>query len=172
MSLALVAIPPFDFDLIYQHLVSHNHRYRNMHLREACQRNKARDLRYLHAIYANQGPTPEIEGMISGPGVFWHYKLARSSSRTQLNVLSQRGSPKALARIERRFLREIIARMRHEQSGVVHYPSRTAGQFYLRRSIPGMLPTHQSCVIAVSAGVLDPMFVSRLSAWNLELLHP
>lgn len=142
-----------------------------MHLREACQRDGARDLRYLHAMFATRGTAREIEGMISGPGVFWHYDLVRSASRIQLNVRSQIGSPRALERMQRRFLPEIVDRVVQEQSGALHYPTRSAGQFYLRRSIPGMAPTHPNCRAAVTAGVLDRRFVSRLQHWSLELLH-
>ena len=171
MSLALLRVQVSDFDAIFDHLTSRP-RYENMHLREACQRNNQRDLRYLHAMRANGNGAPEIEGMISGPGVFWHYKLTKSKGRTQLNVLSQRGSPAALARMQRRFLVEIVARIKQEQSGEVHHPSLTSGQFYLRRANPGMPANHRNCVDAVSDGVLDQRFVSRLAAWNLQLLHP
>ncbi len=68
MSLALLQVAPSDLALIYGHLATHT-RYRNMHLREACQRNGKRDLRYLHAMYALKAQGT-IEGMISGPGVF------------------------------------------------------------------------------------------------------
>jgi hypothetical protein len=172
MSLALVSVSRSDFNFIYSHLLTRDPRYRNMHLREACQRNNLRDLRYLHAMHANASALPEIEGMISGPGVFWHYKLLAVGSATQLNVLSERGSSKALARMQRTFLSEVFARVQLEQSGVVHHPVRTPGQFYLRRSIPGMPATHPTCRLAVTAGALDNEFASRLAVWQLEVLHP
>jgi hypothetical protein len=172
MSLALVTLQPSDFDLIYYHLLSYKPPYRNMHLREACQRNNKRDLRYLHGMYAKPGASREIEGMISGPGVLWHYKLIGTKWRTQLNVLLEQGTPKALARIRTRFLSEIMTRIDEEQSGSLYFPSRTPGQFYLRRRIPGIAVSHRTCARAVAAGVLDRRFVSQLAQWNFELLCP
>ena len=89
-----------------------------------------------------------------------------------MNVLTERGAPKDLARMQKRFLKEIVARIRQEQQGSQHYPTRTPNQFYLRRRQPGMPATHRNCQLALAAGVLDPTFVSNLSGWNLELLRP
>ncbi len=169
MSLALVAVTAADFDWIYAHMSGHS-RYHNLHLREACQRNKRRDLRYLHAMHAHS--SREIEGMISGRGVFWHYKLVRTRTRTQLNVLVEPSDPAARSRIQRRFLQEIQARIAQETAGGIYYPSRTPGQYYLRRWSGGTPATHQVCRQAVAAGVLDARFVSRLASWNLQLLCP
>jgi hypothetical protein len=171
MSLALVKVQVSDFDAIFDHLMSRP-KYENMHLREACQRDNQRELRYLHAMHANGNGSFEIEGMISGPEVFWHYKLTRGKGRTQLNVFSQRGSQKALARMQERFLAEIFARVKQEQSSKEYHPSLTPGQFYLRRANPGMPASHSNCLAAVSKGVLDPRFVSKLGAWNFRLVHP
>ena len=74
MSLTQVTITPAEFDLVYNHIVSYMPRYQNMHLREACQRNNRRDLRYLHAMHAPTGSKKVIDGIISGPGVFWNYQ--------------------------------------------------------------------------------------------------
>jgi hypothetical protein len=172
MSLAYVTVTPSDFDLIYGHLESHKPPYRNMHMREACQRSRKRDLRYLHGMYARPGVSNEIEGMISGPEVFWHYKIVKGKLRTQLRVLREWGSPEALDRIGRRFFSEVMNRIAQEREGEVHYPKRTPGQFYLRRSEPGMVATHPTCRRAVTAGVLDQRFVSQLLPWGLELLGP
>lgn len=173
MKLALAIVPQSDFDHIVGHMLSYKPPYRNMHLRVACQRKKKRDLRYLHAMYVNAGLSrPEIEGMISGPGVFWHYKLIRTAKRTQLNVLVERGSSKELERIGDRFLQEIHARIVQDQAATTHHPVRTRGQFYLRRWHPGSPASHRNCLRAVNAGVLDSAFVSKLAAWDLELLCP
>jgi hypothetical protein len=171
MSLALVALSPTDFQTIYDHLTTHKPPYRNMHLREACQRNGKRDLRYLHAMHANRG-APEIEGMVSGPGVFWHYKIVNARIRTQLNVLVETASPKAKARMLRRFLAEINGRIQQETAGSQYFPTRTPGQLYLRRKRPGTSATHPHCTQAVAQQVLDGRFVSSLAAWELELLRP
>jgi hypothetical protein len=96
----------------------------------------------------------------------------RSRFGVQINVLSDQSTPKERARMHRRFLAEVFERVTHEQSGTRHYPTRTAGQFYLRRGLPGSSPSHQSCRAAVAAGVLDPRFVGILSAWGFDLLHP
>ena len=94
MGLALVQVSAPVFQEIRDHLLSHYPRYRNMHLREARYRNK-RVIHYLHALFA---PTSalDVEGMISGPDVFWHYRMSMAS-RTQvhLRVLSHRSSPNA-----------------------------------------------------------------------------
>lgn len=170
MSLALVSVSRTDFDVISHHLVSHKPRYRNLHLREARRRNNVRDLRYLHAMHLTS--PLEIEGMISGPGVSWHYRLVRGVSRTQLHVLREHGTSRDLERIGRRFLREIMARIQLEREPGPHYPKRTPGQFYLKRRIPGTPATHRNCGQAVAAGVLDQAFVDVLDSWNLELLRP
>jgi hypothetical protein len=142
-----------------------------MHLREARQRRGKRDLRYLHAMYALPD-RKEIEGVMSGPGVYWHYRLIQTRYGTQLNVLHEHGSPKDLERIGARFLIEVLRRVRMEQSGAQHHPVRTAGQFYLKRRLPGMAATHRTCQRAIASGVLEKAFVSKLSAWDLELLCP
>lgn len=172
MSLALVSVSTTDYDWIRDHLLNRDPRYSNMHLREACQRNRRRDLRYLHAMHVDRAKPTAIEGMISGPGVYWHYRLIRAEARTQLNVLTERGTSAALDRISRRFLREVMDRITHERSGVTHYPRRTSGQYYLRRGLQGMPASHPNCQRAVAAGVLDAAFVARLAPWKLQLLHP
>lgn len=169
MSLANVAVSTSDFDHIYHHVSTHLPKYRNMHLREACQRNGARDLRYLHALRVVPGDAPAIEGMISGPGVFWHYVLVRTRTKTQLNVLAEVGTPKDLARIETRFLAEIMKRIAQEGASGQPYANYSPGQFYLRRRAPGMSATHPTCRAAVGRRVLDRRFVAVLSPWKLEL---
>lgn len=175
MSLALVHVPVADFQSIYTHVSTQKPTqkaaYRNMHLRERCQRNGLKDLRYLHAMYAS--PTSaEIEGMISGPNVFWHYRLRVANAQTQIQVLVQQSTARDAVRIQRRFLLEIQTRIRQEQAGTQHYPRLTPGQFYLRRRIPGINRAHANCRAAVANGSLDQRFVSQLHGWNLELLHP
>lgn len=172
MSLAHVRVTTDEFDRLYGHLASHKPKHRNMHLREACERDGQRDLRYLHCIYAHLGSTQVVEGVISGPGLLWHYQLIRSRARTQLNLLEENAPRRALQRIGRRFLPEILNRIDTEQSGEIHFPKRKPGQFYLRRWIPGTSVTHRHCQRAVDAGVLAPLFLSKLSAWNFELLAP
>ena len=166
MSLALVQVSTTDFQQLYSHLATHT-AHRNMHLRQRA----GRKLRYLHALYANA--SPEVEGMISGPGLFWHYKLTLTAAgQTQLSVLAHQSSPRAAARIQRRFLPEIVARMHQEQQPQKHFPRYLKGQFYLRRSASGMVASHAKCQMAVSNGVLDQRFVSQLQPWRFELLNP
>lgn len=172
MSLAFVTVEAADFDVIRQHLTNHMPEYGNMHLREACERDGERDLRYLHAMYAPVSIPILIEGKICGPGVYWHYQLTRTPDGTQLNVMAERGPERALTRIARRFTTEIIRRVQQEQAGLDYYPSRTPGQFYLRRSKPGAPATHRTCRRAVDEGFLVEEFVAQLEAWNLELLCP
>lgn len=172
MSLANVALASSDFELIHDHLMSHEPRYRNMHLREVRQRAKKRVLRYLHAMRALPGEPKTIEGMISGPGVLWHYRIAQTKRRTQLSVLQERGDAEDLERIGRRFLIEIRKRVSFERSGERHRPKRLKGHFYLRRGLPGTPSSHPTCRLAVGEGVLDELFVSKLSGWGFELLCP
>lgn len=172
MSLAAVRIDQSEFDRIYDHLVSYNPRYRTMHLRQARYRNNKRELRYLHAMHAPPGTVGQIEGMISGPGVFWHYRIVKNRFRTQLNVFSERGSEKDVTRIGDRFLHEVLERIDLEQGDVDHPVSRLPGQFYLRRKLGGAQPSHPHCQLAVAKKVLDPKFVSILEPWDLELLCP
>jgi hypothetical protein len=172
MSLALADTAQLDFDALYTHLVGHRKGYRCMHMREACKRGGRRDLRYLHAMRATEGRDDEIEGVISGPGLLWHYKLMRVHGRTQLVVLREDGPPRALQRMGQRFTREILKRIRQEQNakrGPVRY---TTGQYYLRRAQPGFAATHPLCARAVTERVVDPLLVSKLELWQLKLHHP
>lgn len=173
MSLAQTAVAPADFDLIYEHVTTHKVPYTNMHMRQARKRNGSRVLRYLHAVYAPP-PTgrPRIDGMISGPDVFWQYQLIRTRTRTQLNLLAESAPQNELERIQRRFLSEIMSRISQERSGTIHHPRRLAGQYYLRRARPGTSPSHPHCQEAVRHAVLDARFVSTLESWDLQLLHP
>lgn len=179
MGLAQVQISVADFHTIHGHIVAHMPNHRNMHMREARQRKRRRNLRHLHAMYAPVSSNV-IEGMISGPGVFWQYRLILAGAVTQIQVLVQVSSPADDQRLGGRFLRDVLARVASEQAlaqaiaaGAKRYsPRYIAGQFYLRRALPGMLATHQSCQAAVSSGVLAQTFVSQLHAWNFELLHP
>lgn len=171
MSLALVQVPLADFHDVLAHLVSHMPSHRNMHLRQVRQQNGRRVLRYLHAMHVAPGSS-EIEGMISGPQMMWRYKMLVLNRVPQIQVLVQRSSQRDAARIQRRFLPEILARIAQEQSAPAHYARRLAGQFYLRRSIRGMHHSHRNCVAAVASGSLDPAFVAELQSWRLALLHP
>jgi hypothetical protein len=172
MGLAQVTVEPDDFDTIRQHLTNHMPAYLNMHLREACQRDGERDLRYLHAMYAPPGKPNLIEGAISGPSVYWRYEIRRTPNGTQLNVITERGPVRALKRIEKRFTIEILRRIEQEKAGMEHYPTLTSGQFYLRRRKPGSSSTHRTCTRAVGAQMLAKEFVELLVAWNLVLLCP
>jgi hypothetical protein len=171
MSLALVTIEPSDFDLIHGHIISHKPPHRNMHMREACQRQGERDLRYLHAMFAPPGKKI-VEGMISGPGLLWVYRIVQTKSRTQLDVLREPQDLKARERIGRRFLTEIRKRIQDEKTGDLFPPRRTPGQYYLKRNRRGTPATHPNCRRAVDEEVLAPLFVSRLEAWGFELLRP
>lgn len=170
MGLARVALPTSDFDVIHDHLSTHRSNYLNMHLRETCQRNRVRDLRYLHALRVVAGQQREIEGMISGPGVFWHYKLIRTRMRTQINVFAEVGSSKELTRIEARFLPEIMKRVRQEQTPGPLYTNYSAGQYYLKRRASGMAATHSTCRAAVDLGVVDQRLVATLVPWKFALV--
>lgn len=172
MGLAAAIISPPEFHQIQGHLAAHKPPYRTMHLREIRQRNRQRVLRYLHAMHTPLASPNTVEGMISGPGVFWHYQLVASRTRTQLNVLFEQGPADDLARIGDRFLPEILNRIAEEQAAAHPYPRYLAGQFYLRRKRGGVAATHPACRQALTQGVLDRRFVGRLSAWDLELLCP
>jgi hypothetical protein len=171
MSLALVQVPVQDFQFIHAHLTTYSPK-RNMHLREMQTVKKQTNLRYLHAMHVAPG-TNDIDGAISGPAVFWRYRIRLVAGRVQLQVLVQRSSAKDAARIQSHFLPEILKRVRQEKAGTKHqFPKLKAGRFYLRRWFPGMHHTHANCVAAVSSGTLDPAFVSQFQPWNFLLLHP
>ena len=172
MTLAAVQIAPSEFERIRDHLVSHKPPYRTMHLREARVRNKKRTLRYLHAMHTTPADPLMIEGMISGPGAFWHYRITNSRGQPQLNVLAEHGPGEELARIGRSFLPKILARIDEEQAGSAFHPTYLAGEFYLRRRRGGIHSTHAHCQLALNKGVLNAKFVSKLASWDLELLCP
>lgn len=171
MSLARVNVPLPIFDAIHSHLVWNKPPYRNMHLREARYSQKKRVLRYLHAIHAARDAAYKVEGVISGPDVFWQYELLRYKSRTQLNLIAEDAPPDALDRIERTFLPEILQRIREEQRREKFNPKRLSGQYYLIRDRDGSLPSHPDCKRAVAEGVLDEEFVEQLAPWALRLFR-
>lgn len=169
MGLAAAVITPSDFHQIRTHLANHKPPYRCMHLRET--RQGGRTLRYLHALHAPSSNPNMVEGKISGPGVFWHYELIGSRTRTQLNVRFEKGPPDERERIGQHFLPEILDRIAEEQAGAHPHPKYLAGRFYLRRKPGGAAPSHSACQEAIKQGVLDPRFVASLSAWDLTLLY-
>jgi hypothetical protein len=171
MGLAQVHVSVPYFQQLYTHLTTHKPRYRNMHLRATRIRNGHREMRHLHAVYAS-GAT-EIAGMISGPAVFCHYELTLVRGQPQMRVLAEDCNTQEADRIQHRFLRDMLRRMRDEQENDQDHPvRRLAGQFYLRRCRPGMLPDHANCEAATSSGALDPRFVAQFHHWNFELLRP
>lgn len=173
MSLAHVAVPTSTFDEVYDHIISYNPRSRNMHMREACQRQGQRDLRYLHAMYAPPGQQRIIEGAISGPTLFWRYSLLQHKGRTQMNVAAEPVSSRARQRMSQRFLREITNRVDEEKARAQFFGvNRTPGQFYLRRWRNGSAANDPTCVQAVEQEVLDQRFVAILQSWNFQLLCP
>jgi hypothetical protein len=142
-------------------------------------RKRTRNLRFLHAMYAPPAAAV-IDGMISGPGVFWHYQLSVANQTTQVQIFAQVSSPAEDARLGARFLRDILDRVGAEQAMALaaaqgtakHFSNYLPGQFYLRRALPGMHVTHQNCQAALTAHALAAPFVARLQAWNFELLNP
>jgi hypothetical protein len=120
-------------------------------------------------MYAS-GPS-RIEGMLSGKSsLFGHYELIRFKSHTQLNWSgSENGPVDALARLERKFLSDILERVATEKRRRHGPVNRTSGEFYLKRWQPGSQSTDSDCVTAVGRGVVDARFVGRLSAWDFLL---
>jgi len=170
MSLALVRFSASDFQLIHNHLTSHKPGYRNMHLRKSCARNGHRALRFLHAMHANS--STEVEGMISGPNIFCHYKLISIGGRTQINVLTEQCLPAEKRRFQRYFLSDILRRIREERAMTGNVRPRYArGQYYLHRQRTGMPASHSFCRAAVSNGALHQSFVAQLQPWQLALLY-
>lgn len=170
MSLALVHVSATEFQQLHDHLATFT-RYQNMHMRQTRQQDGHRVMRSLHAVHANN-PT-EIEGMISGPELFVHYRLKSIGGQTQLRVLAEESSAKEQARTQSRFVRDILARVYEEQTRRRdQFPRRLSGQAYLQRSSPGMAAAHPHCASTVTAGLLDQRFVARLEGWNLKLLIP
>jgi hypothetical protein len=175
MSLASVIVPVEGFDLLYQHLLTYKPNkvnYSNLHMREARRGPDGNELRYLHAIRVRPGAVKAIDGMISGPDVLWAYELLRTRTRTQLVVSIDEADARARARIGRRFLQEIFARVDEEQEPREFYPKLKRGQVYLRRRQPGMAATDPVCRRVVADGVLDEQFVSRILPWGFVLLRP
>lgn len=168
MGLAQVQLQAADFQSLHGHMMASRHR--NLHLREANRRGDRLVLRHLHAMYA-RGPN-EIVGMISGPDVFCHYELVLVRGQPQMRVLAEECSAEEADRIQGRFLREALKRVRDERNRPAKLPiRRTPGHFYLKRRTPGSAANDASCVAATSRAVLDRRFVSQLRGWNFELLH-
>lgn len=171
MSLALVQVSATEFQTVHGHLTSFKPQHRNMHVRDTRQQNGHAVLRSLHAMFATA--SNEIEGMISGSGGFWHYRIRLVGGRTQMQALVQNCSAADAARIQRRFLPSILKRVRDEQTAAQrpHFSNLTQGQFYLQRHLGGMLPSHSHCLNTVSSGLLAQAFVSQLHPWNLRLIR-
>lgn len=181
MSLSIATVSRSDFDTIYDHVITHRApRYSNMHARQHCYRKKRRVLKYLHGVYASVvNGTRVIEGAISGPctaatPLYWHYKLMPTRTQTQLVVIAEVAPAAERARMGRVFVRELLRRVRDEQSFVAGpwSPTRLPGQWYLRRELGGMSANHPYARQAVSAGDLDARFVARLASWDLRLIRP
>lgn len=171
MTLANVKMSGSDFSMIYRHISGT--KYSNMHLRQTKQSGGKRVLRYLHAMCASR-TAPEIEGMISGPNVFWHYKLIQAGvGLTQVQVLSHQSTPRDAARLQKRFVKDILDRVAVEQALNIRWKiKRISGQLYLRRSNVGMVASDPLCVSAVLAGRLSQSFVNKLAPWNFRLHVP
>ena len=171
MSLATVIITTTDFDDIYNHLNTHKPKYKNMHLREACQVKKQRVLRYLHIMKSKT--SNEIHGMVSGPNIFCHYIIKKNAlGRIQINVQSENGTPREIKRLAKNFTKEIMNRVAFEKGGSEHYPKRKKKQFYLIRNDPGTPASHKSCQAALKSGTLDVSFLNQLVSWKFRLLYP
>jgi hypothetical protein len=175
MGLADVSISVTDFQLIVAHLATYRTPsgalHRNMHMRQPKPKIRPATLRYLHAMCASR--TNEIDGAISGPDVFWLYRIRMTNGRTQVDVLDRKCSAKEDTEIQGRFLKEVMGRVRQEQTGASHpYSNLIDGEFYLRRCMGGISPDHSRCARAVSEGTLHPRFVAQLEGWNLTLLCP
>ena len=170
MGLAHARVSVADFHTIHDHLVSHMPDHRNMHLRKARTRKRTKNLRFLHAMYAPQAANV-IDGMISGPGIFWSYQLSVANATTQIQVFAQVSSSQEDDGLEETFLHDILARVREEQAmalavaqGTKRFPPNyLPGRFYLRRALPGMAATHPRCQAALAAYVLSPPFVPSSS---------
>ncbi len=175
MSLAAVKVQPTEWDIIYNHVLGFMPQYQNMHLREARTVKGKRTLRYLHAMIANPNKQ-EIEGKISGPDIYCHYKLFKNKNGViQMNILAEQGTAKEVKRLGDRFLGEILNRVDEEQNrpAVMTFgPRRTPGEYYLKRSDPGMTFNHPNCQSASNASVLDDPFLQSLAPWKFELIHP
>jgi len=173
MSLAAVTVEVSDWDNVYSHLLQYKPQYGNMHLRQVRTVGGKRELRYLHMLKA-QSKRPQIDGMISGPDIFCNYNLIKNrSGLIQLNVLSEVGTSKEKDRLGHRFLLEILGRVHSEKNATdTPFANYSKGEFYLRRSEPGMGSGHANCQAALNANKLDQIFVDHLEPWQFSLLHP
>lgn len=172
MSLALVQVSAADFQTVHGHLTSFKAQHRNMHVRDTRKQNNRTVMRSLHGLYATTNN--EIEGMISGPGALWHYRIRLVGGRTQMQVLVQNCSSADATRIQRRFLPSILKRVQQEQARAAQqqqFSNLSAGQFYLQRHLGGMSSSHPHCKYTVANGLLAQAFVNQLQAWNLRLVR-
>jgi hypothetical protein len=158
-----------EFDKIYNHLSRFKPPYKNMHLRESCQRKNKRELRYLHAMFADKGL---IYGIISGLGVYVDYYLQNNNGVIQFNVLEIESDDKNIHRLNSKLLSEILARIDQEieLADKDSYSRTSPGVLYLRRSQDAFSPTHPYCIEAVKKGLLHQPFVERISTWGFRLV--
>jgi len=114
-----------------------------------------------------------LEGAVSGPNIEAHYELRRRAGRVSVRFLRFQGTQNETARFQKRFVTELLNRVEVEKNfSVKHAPKRLAGQFYLKRHIPGMDVNHEKCQRALAEGQLHDFFLQRLSQWNFHLLCP
>ena len=160
------------FDNLFNHIRTYKANYQNMHLREVCQRNKKRCLRYLHIVHVKKDKVNVLEGVVSGREINVHYEIRRGLNRVSIRFLSLSGVDKEKVRFQERFVEELLNRMNYEKNNIEHhYPKREKKQFYIKRGIPGTLFNHKKCQRALDLGELSDLFLRKLHLWKFQLIY-
>ena len=153
------------YEDVFEHL--NNCKYKNMHLREACQIDKQRCLRYLHIVRIKPDSSV-VEGHISGPEINACYELLPNDV---IRFLELSGSKKNKIRIQNCLLKELNNRVNQEKNEGKHFPKRKKSQLYLSRWKEGMPADHEKCNQARAQG-LSNTFLSKLMPWKFRLIIP
>lgn len=170
-ALKLFELPTVDeFDDLISHLDTH-HFCKNMHLREARQKNKKRVLRFLHMV--KKLGQDKVTGLLNGPeNLELEYELYKKNGKINFFITAYDGDPVVLKRTLKKLKKRLFDRVEMEKDDGENYANYTEGEFYLRRRVDGMPITHPNIQNALSLRVIKKNFASKIGDWGFELLNP
>ena len=161
-----------EFNDLFTHIQTYKPDYQNMHLRETCQRDGKRCLRYLHLIHTKENKINVLEGVVSGRNINVYYEIHRGQKRVSIRFLKFLGTNQEKTRFQKNFVKELLRRMDYEKNSIeVHYPKRSKRRFYVRRGIPGTPFKSNKCQEALTSGELSGFFLRKLHLWNFQLIY-
>ena len=160
-------IQPSDFETLFSHLSSYNPKYKNMQLRKTRKEDGELVLKYLQMVHVKDDRT--LEGAISGKGIEIEYEIVRGPRAIVGNFLIKSASERERRRLNKRFVTELLSRVRQEQGFTDKIRiNRKKGQFYLKRG-PGTPFNSPNCQLALASGELSYSFLEKLEDWDFQV---